>query len=122
MTIVELIPKIVEFTIVFKALSPIEIDLLLLNKRAPPLAALIKPSVTINAGILPLSIKTPLIKPNKIPNSKLIKIEITRGFPDEIRVASNIPQKATIEPTDKSIPPIIITNVIPRLTTPIMEF
>ena len=62
--------------------------------------------------------KVPLIIPISAPTHKGTRIAATM-FTVHIR-AARIPHTATMAPTDKSMHPVMITNVIPTAMTPIM--
>jgi len=62
-----------------------------------------------------LAITIPLNEPNITPTNKPSKIA-SQGARESwtINPVIRVPVSATIEPTDKSIPPVIITKVIPH--------
>ena len=68
---------------------------------------------------------TPLIKPHPIPTNieqPMTRLQCTLSAMSWVAtVVDQTVHSATIAPTDKSIPPPVITNVIPMLTTPITE-
>ncbi|MNI71175.1 hypothetical protein D3C73_1270340 [compost metagenome] len=71
-------------------------------------------SVAINGAILPLVIISPLTIPMSPPAKQPTTIAKIGSHPDNIRLAVNALDSARIEPTDKSIPPVRITKVIPK--------
>ena len=69
-------------------------------------------SVAINAGILICAIKIPLTSPTTSPIPRQKRMTIHIGYlPVPIKVAHTIPANPTVEPTDISISPRIITMV-----------
>ena len=62
----------------------------------------------------------PFIIPHTIPLTSPKIIANIVGIPAFIAIPIITPEKATMEPTDKSIPPVIITNVIPIAIIPII--
>jgi hypothetical protein len=79
------------------------------------------PRVTINGGILALVISVPLIAPNPTPNKAVIRSTTGTGNPIRAICATRQPEKATTDPTDRSMPPVRITNVIPIPNNPMTE-
>ena len=71
--------------------------------------------VTINAGTLKVAMISPLRNPASVPRSSPTAIARTMGIPWlTIRPAVRVPHMATQVPTERSIPPRIMTSVIPR--------
>ena len=85
--------------------------------RATPRTAVSDPSVTINGGSFPNAISPPLISPNPSPVSS------AAGSPSQPHPSMNdassaaIADAAKIDPTEISIPPVRMTNVIPAAST-----
>ena len=50
-----------------------------------------------------------------------IIIAIIPSTPETMRIATNALDKAKVEPTDKSIPPVKITKVIPNAINPLID-
>ena len=59
--------------------------------------------------------------PTAIPKTKFINKTSATGMPAFNIVAIKIPDSATTEPTDKSIPAVRITKVIPMAIMPIID-
>jgi hypothetical protein len=66
-----------------------------------------------------------MIKPLAIPiNNPMVKAPATAtimGCPEPIKYAPIAPENAKVDPTDKSIPPVRITNVIPAAMIALIE-
>jgi len=77
------------------------------------------PSVTTKGAILPLVINTPFIKPipppTRIAATEAMNTPIPLFF---IKPAAIIPDKAKMEPTERSMPPVRMTKVIPTAIMP----
>lgn len=96
----------------------------LVRSMMNPLTAVIVPSVATNGGILNLVIINPLNNPIAKP-AKTPIIDAPRGLnlsttPNALSIrpyfksfAVTAPENPRIEPTDRSIPPVRMTNVIP---------
>src|SRR5439155_9134876 len=91
------------------------------NRSAAPRAMLIMPSVAMNGGRRPIEIKTPLPIPHTRPTDNPIVNASGIDRPAARLLAITTPENARTEPTDRSIPAVIITNVIPAATTAIIE-
>ena len=104
--------------------------------KAKPLAIVIIARVTTKGGIRKRVMKKPLKAPRNAPRSK--PIMMPRGTPmlgeggeRMVKWAIVIPffitpvqmtaAKATIEPTERSIPAVMMTKVIPTATIVLME-
>ena len=81
--------------------------------RAAPRATLIIPRVEIKGGSLPNVIKRPFTKPQPSPTANPLIMAIGMGSPVCKTLASTTPEKAKIDPTERSIPAVMITKVIP---------
>ena len=75
----------------------------------------------MKAGIWVFAITKPFISPRAVPATIPIKIEIITGSPETLKPIANVPDTATIEPIDKSIPPEIITSVIPKASNALVD-
>ena len=86
----------------------------------------IVPSVTMNASMLALAISTPLIPPATRPVRSAITMPARmtgtpmpiagiKAFIARIITAAT---KAAIEPTERSMPPAVMTNVMPTAMMP----
>ena len=76
------------------------------------------PSVTTKEGMRMYAIRTPLIRPQRSDASSAAPMPSQIEYPAFITTPSSIPERPTIEPTDRSIPPQMMTAVIPRAITP----
>src|SRR5699024_4660262 len=86
-----------------------------------PLKIVIVANVAINGAMLPKVTKTPLNTPSKNPpNTPTIKATIG-SRPLVIKIDVNALDKANIDPTDKSLPTVKITNVIPKAIKPLID-
>ena len=80
------------------------------------------PSVTIKGGILPKATPTPFNTPTTRPAKIGSTIGMISGYsPGCAKLAAITPASATIEPTDRSIPLEMITNIMPVARMPLME-
>jgi hypothetical protein len=89
--------------------------------KAKPRAIPIIPSVATKGGVFPLAMIRPLKSPHKAPTPKPIRIPTTPGTPSLRKLAAMTLVSARTEPTDRSIPAIMMTKVIPTATMPITE-
>ena len=69
----------------------------------------------------PHTTKPPLISPQTTPIAKPAITAIGAGTLAAIIVAESTADSAAVEPTDKSMPPQIITSVMPSATQALME-
>ena len=86
------------------------------SMSAAPRATLIIPRVAMKGGSRPTVISRPLIRPHASPIASAIAIPTGAGRPLSSASARPIPAKASTDPTDRSMPPEMITNVIPMAT------
>ena len=86
-----------------------------------PLNTVIVINVAINGCKRPFVTNIPLIIPNNTPNTNATIIAIATGVPLAIKLAQIAVVSANTEPTDKSIPPVNITQVIPNAISPFIE-
>ena len=90
------------------------------NSSAAPRAMLIVPSVTMNGGRPPQLINAPFPRPQTPPASSASVSASAIGWPPCSELPSTTPASATIDPTERSIPPERITNVMPTATIALM--
>ena len=84
-----------------------------------PRARNIPTSVTRNEGISRKCMRLPMVKPSSAPQRRQIKITIRGGISVRAsRLALKTPVNATRDPTERSIPPEIITKVMPTAIMP----
>ena len=81
---------------------------------------LIIPRVTINGGNPPQLMRAPLTMPQPAPTASARRSATGSGWPACSAVPSTTPESATIDPTERSIPPERMTNVIPTATIALM--
>ena len=81
---------------------------------------LIVPSVTMNGGRPPQLISAPLARPQAVPAASASVNATGSGCPPWSAVPRTTPASATIDPTERSMPPDRITNVIPTATIALM--
>src|SRR5699024_5514487 len=86
-----------------------------------PLKTVIVAKVAINGAILPAVINKPLIAPKIAPKIHPSNKAMIESTPDTIKIATIALDNANVEPTDRSIPPVKITNVIPNAINPLIE-
>jgi hypothetical protein len=80
------------------------------------------PSVTIIGGIFALVAKVPFRSPHTHPAAIPAKKEKGTGtFKNLASDAAVTPDSATVDPTERSIPPAITTKVSPKAHIPIIE-
>ena len=90
--------------------------------KLSPLAMLIITNVAMKGGILILAvIKNPFINPHIPPANRVIRIAKGMFTPFLRANAPIMALKARTDPTDKSIPPVMITHVMPTDTIPIID-
>ena len=85
--------------------------------------------VTINGGKEPFVINKPLKNPHAVPTISAVRIADTmpkNALPDHdvtalSAPAQSAPERPRIEPTERSIPPVKMTNVIPHAKIEIIE-
>ena len=91
------------------------------KRRAKPRTAVSEPSVTIKGGSRKLAISAPLIRPKASPaaTDTTIQSEANSGMSETISPA--MAEAARIEPTERSMPPVRITKVMPAASTVLTE-
>jgi len=99
----------------------IDIGFVLEIVKAKPLTMLNIPKVTTKGGIFVLETRKPLINPRKVDDiiATVTDINIPQG---SIKTATTMDVKATIDPWERSIPPVINTNNCPNARNPIIEY
>ena len=86
---------------------------------APPRRMLIIASVAMNGGSFATVTRNPLTMPHSAPVAMPRKTDGTSGTPALCESQpSIIIEKASTEPTERSMPPMRITSVIPMATIP----
>ncbi len=85
-------------------------------------------SVTMNGGSLALVMMIPFTKPKAVATAMHARMATTRGtagvpsaFTMRCRRISTAPAVARTGPLDRSIPPAMITNVMPRAIAPTVD-
>jgi len=82
-----------------------------------PLTTDIRARVAINGAILCTDTRYPDILPTRSPHARDTIIARGSGI-DRVNKAHNTPTMATIDPTERSMPPVSITSSIPILMIP----
>ena len=92
---------------------------------ASPRAAASIARVAMKGTTPPYATSSPLIRPQPSPTSRATSTITVQWLPRArdwvARVVAQTDDSATIAPTDRSMPPPVITNVMPIETTPITE-
>src|ERR1700739_3625531 len=101
--------------------SELNTVLSLLNRRARPRTAVSDPNVTIKGGSRRKAISAPLTRPNTNPATRQASKPRKEKLGTSETISPNIADAATIEPTERSMPPVRMTNVIPAASTVLME-
>jgi hypothetical protein len=86
------------------------------SMSAPPRAMLIMPSVAMNGGSRPKVTRRPLARPHTRPTISPMPIPTGTGSPAASERPSAMPASASTDPTDRSMPPETMTNVMPTAT------
>ena len=79
------------------------------------------PNVTMNGCNPPHAISAPLTKPQNAPLAKANTMATGTGTPATSIAAASTPDSAATGPTDRSIPPEMITSVIPSAIQALIE-
>ena len=66
-------------------------------------------------------IMIPVITPKAVPRTKVTGRTIINGMSPAISAAETAPQKARTDPTERSMPPVRITKVIPAAMIALIE-
>ena len=75
----------------------------------------------MNGTRLPYAISTPLTSPATAPTVSAQRIMTTAPYDCVCRVVAQTDASATSAPTDRSMPPPMMTSVTPTVTTPMTE-
>ena len=79
------------------------------------------PNVAMN-GLTRRRVTTrPFIRPSTVPKPSPTRTAIHTGTPVNTRRAANIADAASMEPTDRSIPPVTMIMVWPMAMMPIVD-
>ena len=79
---------------------------------------LIIPSVATNGVMRPTVTMSPLARPMVAPTAKATRTTQGSAAPAFTMPAASAPATARIEPTERSMPPVRMTNVIPTAMIP----
>src|SRR5271154_2268783 len=80
------------------------------------------PSVTMKGGIAPLVMRKPLTAPVAAPAARQPRIPVHQGRSRlDVSIAPTTPDRASMEPTERSMPADEMTNVMPIASTPNTE-
>ncbi len=105
-----------------KKLSPrLEIGFPSIKIIVRPLYTVMVISVAIKGCRRPFVTSTPLIRPKPVPMASDRNMATPTGMPPAIKLAQNAVVNASTEPTERSIPPVSITQVIPKAIKPLMD-
>ena len=74
------------------------------------------PSVTTNGGMPIWAISTPLMKPASSATASAAPMPTQIEWPSFISTPTTIADSPMTEPTDRSMPPVMITAVMPKAT------
>ena len=78
-------------------------------------------SVTMNAGIFALPMSSPLKRPSPVPNSTAT-MNVANMLLVELNTSMDMTAvKTSIEPTERSMPPVMMTSPMPMAMSPIAE-
>ena len=89
--------------------------------RASPRTAVMVPNVMMKGGRSPTATPMPFTRPTPRPASMAAIRARIRGLLPWPSRAARMPEKATVEPTDMSNPPEMMTNIIPKARIPLMD-
>ena len=86
----------------------------------------IVPSVAMNGGIFPTETSSPFAVPPTAPTPAAITPAITAAHSGETGSAfipriESTPERASSEPTERSMPPAAMTNVMPSAIMPLYD-
>ncbi|MNT13454.1 hypothetical protein D3C72_1484250 [compost metagenome] len=91
------------------------------TSRASPRTAVRLPSVTMNGGSFMKAISAPLTSPNSNPHSSAAgTLSAASCGISETSIATTA-DTDRIDPTDRSMPPVRITNVMPAASTRLID-
>ena len=86
-----------------------------------PRKAVIVISVAMKGCRRPFVTRMPLSVPNAVPMINARSIASPAGMPPLIKEAQKAVVSASTEPTDRSMPPVRMTHVIPNAIKPLIE-
>ena len=87
--------------------------------RASPFATFSMPSVAMNDGILSFATSVPFTRPARAPVPMPAATPSGMGSPHSVmKIAVMTAESVITVPTERSMPPVMITNVTPRASTP----
>ena len=88
---------------------------------ARPRTAVMVPRVMMKGGRSPTATPTPFTTPTARPASMATARGTIRGYCPWPSIAARTPVNATVDPTDISNPPAMITNIMPKARMPLMD-
>lgn len=93
------------------------------KSSAPPAAISWVPNVTMKAGTLPFATITPFMSPIIVPIKSVTATARTMGYGLSfwINEQPTIAENESTAPTERSIPPVMSTNVMPTARIPLIE-
>lgn len=77
--------------------------------------------VAMNGTIPPYAMSTPLTRPQPSPTRTAVKRMPAKPYSWVATVVAHTEARATIAPTDRSMPPEMMTKVMPTVTTPMTD-
>ena len=89
--------------------------------RASPRTAVKEPSVTMNGGRPTKAIRAPLRKPKNRPVISAAGMPSSPQPAISEQITAAIADAARIEPTDRSMPPVRMTKVMPAASTVLID-
>ena len=89
--------------------------------RAAPRIRLMVPRVTMNGCRPSFEIMVPLTTPTATPSRMPRPMAMGTLMPCSMLVVTTIPTRATSEPTERSMPPWMMTRVMPTAIMPLIE-
>src|SRR5471030_1206076 len=103
------------------SVKPVLMGLPLVYTMVTPRSSSIITSVAINACTLPLATITPVTAPTPAPTASAAATATSAFTSSPTTEAATAPERASSEPTDKSIPDVRITSVIPTAIMALTE-
>jgi len=86
-----------------------------------PRAMLCMPSVTMKGAMLVREMMKPFTTPKPVPIAMPRRMDSGMGMPSVMKLAETMLEMASTDPTERSIPPPVMTIVIPSATMAVME-
>src|SRR5476649_739966 len=103
------------------SVNPVLIGLPLVYTMVPPRSSSIMTSVAMNACTLPLATIIPVTAPTAVPTANAAATATSAFTSSPTTDAATAPVSARSEPTDRSIPDVRITSVMPTAIMALTE-